>query len=263
MSLDLTWLFGLVSHPLFISILSAIVGGLVTYFLYIKQMNWQATTKHFEDLKTQAIEPMLQRLNGMKWSSDGRNMDDSLQTDLFEHYPELFAMMHDGYELEKEKEKKEKAFLDKIDTRVEASLIKAEITFQKEYEPIIDVCFSKHITEYVYGILENKKWYASFLIEHDSSEGIFKVKIDGTEVFQTLDKMKAEKVKDKLDIIVRNLVVDSDLNEKMQRVEELRYKIWASREDLKEKLGELKNKTKLKLKKKFGIFPRPCKYLKP
>lgn len=261
MSFDLVWLLDIISHPLFISIVSAIVGGLIAWVLFNKQMNWQAMTKHFEDLKTHAITPWIEGLHSIPAVLHVE--DQQLFEDLREeHYPELNVMWNDYAKAQEKEKEEEKALREEICNRVELLLKKNKVKFVRSHKVISDVCFSSYIAEYIYGILEYNKWYAKVLIEPDPSTKLFFVKIDGTEVFRTSDEAKANKVKDVLDDVTKTLVVASDLNEQMKYVKELRGKTWDKRNKLIGTLRDLKRKTKLKLRKKFRIFPRPCRYLK-
>jgi len=265
MSFDLTWLLDVFSHPLFISIASvivgAIVGGLVTRFLFNKQMNWQAMIKHFEDLKAHAITPLLEGLEDIPavlHVEDPRLFGDLRN----EHYPELNAMLDSYAKAQEEEKKEEKALREEICKRVELLLKKDKVKFDRSYKVILDVCFSSYVVEYVYGVLELNKRYANVLIKRNPSANLFFVKIDGTEVFRTSDEAKANRFKGVLDNITKTLVVESDLKEKMKYVKELRGKTQDKRNKLINTLRDLKGKTKLKLRKKFRILPRLCKYLK-
>lgn len=265
MSFDLTWLLDVISHPLFISIASAIVGaivgGLITRFLSNKQMNQQAMAKHFEDLKTHAITPLLEGLEEIP--AIARVEDPRLFDDLRnEHYPELSVMLDSYAKAQIEEEKEEKALSEEICKRVEFLLEKNEVKFDRSYTVIPDVCFSSYVAKYVYGVLEQNKWYAEVLIKPNPSANLFLVNIDGTEVFRTSDEAKANRVKNVLDKITKTLVGKTELKEKMQYVKELRGKTRDKRKKLVDILRDLKGKTKLKLRKKFRTFPRPCKYLK-
>lgn len=193
-----------------------------------------------------------------------RAADRQLFDDLVkEHYPELDYMWKDYTETQEKQGKEERAFVDEISKNVEVLLEKAKIKFQREYKPMSDVCFSGYVATYVHGVLESNRWYASLLIEPNSSADLFLVKIDGTEVFRTSNEAEANKIRDELEKIVNILVVKSDLNEGVRCIRELRKTTLKKWNKLTETLRDLRRKSRLKLRKKLGIFPRPCKYLKP
>jgi len=261
MNLDSTWLLDIISHPLFISIASAVVGGLITWILFIKQINWQIMAKHFEDLKTHTIIPWLEGLEDVPPVL--RVNDPQLFDDLrVEHYPELNIMWSNWAEADKKEKGEVKALKEEICSRVETLLERAKIKFGRDYKVTPDVCFSGYVVDHIYRILELNSWNADILIEPNPSANIFYVKIDGSEVFRTSNEVAADKVRHVLDMITKTIVVSSDLNERMRCVKELRKTAWEKRSKLVDTLKDLRRKSKLKLRKKFGIFPRPCKYLR-
>jgi hypothetical protein len=250
-----------VSNPFFISTLSAIigavVGGLFTWIVFIRQINWEVATKHFEDLKRNVIEPWI---DDRVYATDGPLFQDLIN----EHYPEL-QTLQDEYVKAKEKERKEEQALEQeINETLESLLKNANIAFQKKYGSVQDVCFSGHLAEYIKGILENSKWYANLIVPASKSPSTssFYVKIDGTDVFMTSDEAKAQEVRDKLEKVVKAVVVDSKSHEKMKGVRQAREGTLEKVSALTCALKEINMKSKLRLRKKFKIFPRPCKYLK-
>lgn len=261
MSFDLTWLSELVSNPFFISTLSAIigavVGGLFTWIVFIRQINWEVATKHFEDLKGNVIEPWI---NDRVYTKDGPLFNDLIN----EHYPELKTLQDQCLKAKEKEKKEEQALEQEINERLELLLKNANITFQKKYGSVQDVCFSSHVAEYIEGILENNKWYADLIVPASKSPSTtsFYVKIDGTDVFMTSDEARAQEVRDKLEKFVKALVVDSGLHEKMKGIRQAREETLEKVSTLAGVLKEINMKSKLRLRKKFKIFPRPCKYLK-
>jgi hypothetical protein len=265
MNIDLIWLFDLlfaiISHPLFISITSLIVGALITWFFFIKQINWQIMVKHFEDLKAHVIVPWLEELG--ENPKMGRVKDPQLFDDLQkEHYPELDVLWNDYTESQGKEDREKKALREEIHNRLESLLRRAEIEFSRDYKVVSDVCFTTHVAESIYRILEQNRWYENVLVESTPSTNFFLVKIDGTEVFRTPEENKANSVAKALDNAMKTISVDSNLHTRMNDVKELTKSTLDKKNKLTSTLRELENKAKLKLRKKLRILPRPCKYLK-
>lgn len=252
MVIELSWLRDLISHPIVSALIGAIVGGLFTWAVFIKRINWEAMTNHFEDLKKHVIEPLIK---------ESSLIDDRLLDDLFEeHYPELKAMNREYIEAQAEEKKREEKLRKEINERVETLLKKFKIKYKRNFQDIPDICITSFIVDSIFRILDLNDWF--FNIKIETSGNFFVLKIDGAQVFKTSNENKAYKVKDTIDMIMKKIVVQQDLNEQVRQIKELRKDMWDKHERLLNALKDLRRKTKLKLRKRFRIFPRPCKYLK-
>lgn len=265
-TLDLSWLINALSHPLFTAIVGAIVGGLVggllIWVVFLRRINWEAMKEHFRDLKTLVIEPWIRGLEEIPEAADVQDIQ--LFNDLLEeHYPELKPLWTDYNEIKEEVGAVEKNLRKEILKRIETLLKKNKVRFQRTYSSDPNVCTSSYVADFVFGVMEQNRWYVHFLIKEEESAKLFAVKLNGTDLYRSPERSSAEVVKSVLEDITKTLVITPELIVQMRKVKELRGSRLEKLDELRSKLRDIWRKPKLRLRKKFWVFPRPCKYLKP
>jgi len=102
-------------------------------------------------------------------------------------------------------------------------------------------------------------------ILRDLSASLYKIKVDGTELYRTTQEsqVEAEKVARVLDNIAKTFAVDSNMNLQFSNVRECRGDYEGKKKRLTNMLKDISMKTTLRIRRKYLIFPRVCKYLKP
>lgn len=275
--MNLSWLSALLQDPIVSGVITSLIVTLIVGVLKLiprlifrMQVSREDVKEHFKDLKTKIVQPWLEKLEELNADANVTSLDQGLFDDLTnEHYPEINSALSEFNQSHEEMRSSEKTLKNEVLEHVERMLGENGLSFQKTYSVTENVVFSNYLRDYVLGVMELGKWYAQIGMDtvpcRDRNVSLYIIKVDGTELYRTTQKSKeeAEKVVRVLDDIARTLAIDPTLNELDKNVKERRRDCWRKRERLINLLKDISMKTTFRIRKKYLIFPRLCKYLKP